>query len=295
MSQNQLQDAEYVFWSLIGSNDPELVAAIASWHPCYAAPKYGKFYDKGENVRAQIESLGIDLSISLQLTHTEIVSLATDAAASANPQSAGLAFIRAAQPKNVGAVWQNPLRAISCIKTISAHEIDGDTSCAECGAPRIDEWRPISAAREFSGGYTGECWTVLRNTMVTRWFNQTEPSPPKQSHLKAFRVMLKLIAEADPKATAVKIAHRFKKELGGDVYVWRYFMETLGYAGVLKTDRQPGNLQQWTKFSERRGRGEAPPPSCHWRRSMGFDPVVFNTLFPRIRLPADLKAPRTPI
>lgn len=155
-----------------------------------------------------------------------------------------------------------------------------------------NNWSPVNAAARIPRGYTGEDWELLDNTMVMRWFAQTHCPRVSSKDLTAFRSVLQIIADAPPSATSVQIAATLKKTLRGHIDPWRYFFETLGYSGVLKTSVQPGPLQAWTNAVDRRSasRSDVPTPCCHWRRSMGFDAGVFQSLFPKVKLPAAIRA-----
>lgn len=285
-----LRTAEKIFWEIVGSEDAELAEWVAAWSSSYASPRYSS-YEEGEDVRSALREFGFEPTTTLKLSHSRIVSLGRDAAADADVSAAASVFLLSANPDQ--SQFQNPLRAVSIIKHLPKHRFTGERSCDICGEPKEQEWRPLDAAKRFPSGYTGEDWNILDNLMIVRWFHQADCPEPTANDLTAFRRVLKIVAQAPAEDNSVKIAKQLKKELKGHIDSWRYFFETLGYAGVLKTDAQPGNLQTWTNRSERRyGRGgsEVPTPCCHWRRSMGFAPDVFASLFPQIKLPASLKA-----
>ena len=293
MKLTTLAKAEREFWTIVQSNDDDLLAWVAEWCGWFLCDKRYSSYEDGDEVRGALREFGIEPTLAVKLKHSRIVSLAREAAAAADVALAASAFIISSNVEAEFAQWQNPLRAISCIKQLPSHRFKGSVSCDVCGAPNEDEWVPMDAAQQFPSGYTAECWEVLDNTMIARWFAKADVPKPRGSDLKAFRAVLRVTSTVDPTFTAVKIAKELKKQLGGNVDTWRFFFETLGYAGVLKTDRQPGNLQEWTDASDRQGgggRSEAPPPSCHWRRSMGFDGDVWDELFPQVRLPKALAA-----
>lgn len=287
-----LQQAEKVFWEVVASNDPELAEWVTEWRTSYASTRFEN-YDDGEDVRTALREFGYEPTTTIKVSHSRIVSLATTAAKDADVKAAASAFILSASPDPSRSQFQNPLRAISIVRNVPKHRFTGTVSCDVCGEPKEQEWLPLSAASQFPSGYTGEDWMVLDNTMIARWFSQTSCPAPRAKDLMAFRRVIKTIADAPPTATSVKIAAALKKELKGDIDSWRYFFETLGYAGVLRTNVQPGHLQAWTNACARRGAGrsEVPTPCCHWSRSMGFDSTVFADLFPQIRMPASLKSP----
>jgi hypothetical protein len=284
--------AEAIFWAIVDSDDPELAEWVTEWCPWYVAPKYSS-YEDGEEVRAAFREYGLEPTTVVSMSHSRVVSLAMEAARVADVSAAAAAFIIAATPDPANARFQNPLRAVSIIRNLPKHTFAGDTACDVCGAPKQSSWKPLNAASQFPGGYTGEDWEIFDNAMIVRWFNHAAPPTPTAKHLTMFRRVLKTISDAPGTATSVKVAALLKKEHKGHIDPWRYFFETLGYAGVLQTDAQPGNLQCWTNVGDRKqggGRSEVPTPCRHWRREMGFNAEVFADLFPQIKLPASLRS-----
>jgi hypothetical protein len=152
---------------------------------------------------------------------------------------------------------------------------------------------PMSAANDLPSGYSGEDFEIFKQTMIARWCNRTATPAITRNDEKAFKRFLKVIAEAPGKATALQVSRVLAKKLGG-FSEWSFHLEALAFAGILKTSKQPGNLQKWTDFNERKKTSpEVPAPMCHWRRHMGFDAGVFHELFPKIALPNTLRAPPT--
>lgn len=288
-----LPEIEPAFWKLVETDDPATNKILKAWAPWYVK-KTGAAYKDGDEVRAQLKALGYDPSAEIVMGHDEVVDLSRKTAAKADVAAAASAFLLSASPDPARARYQSPLRAISIIRNTPKHASTGKTSCDICGTPKKSEWSPINAAVRTKRGYTGEDWELLDNAMVTRWFAKTSAPKPKSADVAKFREVIKVFSDAPENATGVKVATALKKEFGGHIDPWRYFVETLGFCGVLKTPFMPGNLQAWTNAQGRRGgpgRSEAPSPSCYWRRKQGFDREVFETLFPEIKLPTSLHAP----
>ena len=192
--------------------------------------------------------------------------------------------------------WLIPLRAISNIAQLPRHPYDDhDGECGICGLPSESTWDPIRAAWTMTVGDCGEDRQVLENAMMVRWFNASVPPVTNESDIKLFDQVTRFIADADDRITAYKLAKLVKRQFKGQEETWRLFFETLGFAGVLRTDKQPGHLQQWTDWKDRapsRAQGDARSPACYWRRELGFDSDVFHELFPECTLPKRLRACR---
>ncbi|MCA9175374.1 MAG: hypothetical protein KDB14_12910 [Planctomycetales bacterium] len=283
--------AEKIFFDILNSDDPELRAVVEAWCPWYASKQYSS-YEDGEEVREALREHGFEPTTAVKLSHSRVVALAIEAGSGADVSAAASAFVLSASGGRHW--WQNPLRAVSIIRNLPKHRFEGSESCDICGTAKEEEWLPLDVAQRFPGGFSGEDWQVLDNLMMVRWFRQAQCPPPTSDDLAAFRRVLQVIADAPPTDSSVKVASLLKKQLKGPVDPWRYFLETLGYAGVLKTEAQPGNLQVWTNRCDRKyGQGEVATPCCHWRRSHGFDANVFAELFPQVKLPANLKAKKS--
>jgi hypothetical protein len=173
-------------------------------------------------------------------------------------------------------------------------EISEFEQCVVCGEVRKAVWEPVYAVNNLPSGWCGEDDEVMKNVMIARWFHQTDPPKVTSQDKSAFRRFLKAISDAPQKATALQVSQLILKEIKGLVE-WSFHLEALGFAGVLKTDKQPGNLQQWVNHCDRKKRitVEMRTPACHWRRHMGFDPEVFAQLFPDITLPMKLRSRQT--
>lgn len=284
-----LQSAEKRFAKIVESEDEDLIELIAEWCPWFASRRYGSF-DEGEEIRNGLRELGIEPTAGVKLSHSRVISLAVEAALKTDVVAAADAFIMSAQ--NGCAHFQNALRSISIIRNLPKHRFDGDFNCMVCGIQKEQEWYPLNAASSFKDGCAGGDSAWLDNLMTVRWFNRSVHSEPSRSEISSFNKVLKIIDGASPKDTSVKIAKVLKNEMGGDIYSWRYFFDTLGFAGVLKTGVHPGNLQAWTNFCDRDfgpARSDVASPCCFWRRSMGFDRDVFASLFQNIKLPRGLQ------
>jgi len=289
----QLYQAEKLFSRLITTSDEKLLTTFEQWDWSTSRDD-AEFEDVAELVSGLAE-LGVDVWAETEVSHSRLVSLAVKASAESDLSAAADAFILGADPaiKDHGK-WQQPLRALSLIHELPRHKYEGyDGMCCVCGAGESSIWSPIKAAKLLPSGYSGEEYEVLANTMFVRWFQRTERPKLNKKNVTFFNKLVKSINNVPANATAVKTAGLLKKEFGGDVYTWRYFMETLGFAGVLRVDRQPGNLQKWVDLHDRpqpRSKNETPSPACHWRRGMGFDRNVFEQLFPTGRLPFALRS-----
>lgn len=287
-----LADVEKAFAQLLSPDDREISKAVESWRPWYGKRK-GSAYDEGKELRAQFKALGFDPAAEVAMTHDEVIALSIETAAKADVAAAATTFLLTASPDRARALWQSPLRSVSIIRNTPKHAFKGAPACDICGVPKKSEWSPISAANSARHGYVGEDHELLDHALLARWFSKAEPPKPKAVDLSGFRKAIKIIADAPETATCVKVATAIKKELGGHIDPWRYFFETLGYAGVLKNKVMTGNLQRWTNACDRHGfgRSEVPAPARHWRRGQGFDREIFESLFPEIKLPAALRAP----
>jgi hypothetical protein len=238
------------------------------------------------------------------ISHDRVVSLAIDAARNADVGAAASAFVCATNPQRKDApLWLNPLRAVSVIHNMPKHrfqrsgqddEISEYEQCMVCGEVRKAVWEPVSAANNLPAGWCGEDDEVMNNVMVARWSQQTELPKVTSQDKSAFRRFLKAVSDAPQKATALQVSQLLLKEIKGLVE-WAFHLEALGFAGVLRTDKQAGNLQQWVNHCDRKKRitVEMRTPACHWRRHMGFDSEVFAQLFPGITLPVKLRSKQT--
>jgi len=289
-----LPKAEKLFVELATTEDADLVRMIGEWEPFYRHRKR----EEGNRLIAQFKERGIDACLSAELSHDRVVSMAIDAAEKSDMAAAASAFVYATNPTDENRKrWLNPLRAVSLILRLPRHRFQSDDDeesrydqCGVCGEYRKATWMPMNAANDLPSGYTSEDFQVFKTLMIARWSNQTAPPTVTRKDEMAFRRFLKVIADAPAKATALQVSRELAKKLKGYVE-WSFHLEALAFAGILKTDKQPGNLQQWTNFNERKKTGhEVPTPMCHWRRRMGFDPDVFELLFPSIKLPAHLRA-----
>lgn len=287
-----LADVENTFRRLVEAVDPETIDAIEEWCPWYGKRK-GPAYDDGEELRTRLKALEFDPAAEIVMSHDEVIALSIATAAEADVGAAANAFLLTASPDRSRAVWQAPLRSVSSIRNTPKHALTGKPNCAICGVEKKAHWSPITAAKYARHGYVGEDYQLLDHALVARWFAQTEPPKPKAADLSNFRRAIKIVSDAPESATCVKVATAIKKEMGGHIDSWRYFFETLGYAGVLSNKVMPGNLQRWTNACDRVGfgRSEVPAPARHWSRGQGFDREIFETLFPGIKLPAALRAP----
>jgi hypothetical protein len=239
-----------------------------------------------------------------------MVTMARDAVRSIDIKAAASIFLYATNPAHQDAPrWVNPLRAASMIYQMPKHRFESDyddddeeaedpddpfSQCLICGSNRKPIWDPIEAANSLPSGYSGDDFLVLEQVMITRWFTQAVLPDVTRKDESAFRQFLKVIAAAPGKATALHISRLLLKEIKGFVE-WSFHFEALGFAGVLSVPKQPGNLQKWTDYRDRKKplTTEMPTPTCHWRRHMGFDADVFQSLFPNVTLPAKLCATTT--
>jgi len=285
------QKAERTFLRIAASDDDELWELVCEWAPSYRRRED----DYGNEVIARFGDHGIDPGPIVELNHNQIISRGIKAIEEANVQAAAAAFVTGIALDGWERVrWLIPLRAISNTAQLPKHSFrDDDARCKTCGQARESKWDPIQAAWSLTIGDCGEDWEVLNNVMMVRWFNQSDPPSPRKSDIAFFNRVIKFVADADKDITAYKLAKQIKCQYKGEEETWRVFFEALGFAGVLKTDKQPGHLQHWTDLEDRarpKGRGDARSPVCYWRRELGFDPVVFDELFPRCRLPKRLQS-----
>jgi hypothetical protein len=300
MSVMSLAKAESLFHQLSSTDDPELIQMVSEWWPSY---RYRK-REEGNRLIAQFRKRGINPCLKATISHDRVVSLADDAAHNTDVETAALAFLCATNPERQNApLWLNPLRAVSVIRNIRKHRFQGDDAddefseydqCVVCGEVRKPVWEPVYAANNLPSGWCGEDYEVINHVMIARWFRQTEPPKVTPKDKSAFRRFLKVVADAPQKATTRQVSQVLLKEINGLVE-WSFHLEALGFAGVLKTERQPGNLQQWVNHCDRKKRitVEMRTPACHWRRHGGFDSEVFAQLFPAITLPVKLRSKQT--
>jgi hypothetical protein len=295
-----LPKAEELFHQLSSTDDPDLIRMVSQWQPWY---RYRNDED-GNRLIAQFRKRGINPCLTATISHDRLVSLAIDAAQNADVAGAASAFVCATNPERENApLWLNPLRAVSVIRNMPKHrfqrsgeddEISEFEQCVTCGEVRKAAWEPVYAVSNLPSGWCGEDYEVMKHVMIARWFHQTDPPKVTSQDKSAFRRFLKAISDASKKATALQVSQVLLKEIKGLVE-WSFHLEALGFAGVLKTDKQPGNLQQWVNHCDRKKRitVEMRTPACHWRRHMGFDSEVFAQLFPDVTLPAKLRSIQT--
>ena len=290
-----LPKAERTFHALISDPRTEVVQLLESWEPSFANGKKPAAIE----AIASFKALKIDPRMRVKVKHNRVVSLAHVAAAEADVAAAATAFIRSTNaPQNGNSMWLNPLRAISIIRQIPKHQFfsedpDQDSpllDCSLCGETRVTRWCPVKAAWDVRTGWSGDDFEVLNQVMVARWFGQVDPPKATTKDVREFQKVLSIIGDAPAKATSQQISKTLVKQLKGTTE-WSFHLETLGFAGVLKVDRQPGNLQKWVDFCDRKKslNVEMRTPACHWRRSMGFDEAVFGELFPNVTLPRKLR------
>lgn len=288
-----LQETEQVFHRLAQTDDKNLISLVAAWDP----EEYGNLDQISDEygIVPKLKEYGINPRVQATLKHDQIILLGLQAAASANVRAAANAFVCAIainDPQRVR--WLIPLRAISNILHLPKHQYkDDDGRCVICGEETQATWEPMWASFELGSGDCGEDWEVLKNVMMVRWFNASDPPKPQSVDVALFKKALKFIADADNDLGALKLAKLMKRHFKGLEATWRLFFETLGFAGVLKTDKQPGHLQQWTDQALRArplARGDARSPMCYWKREFGFNATVFEQLFPDYRLPKSLRA-----
>ncbi len=284
-----LEEAESLYHRLLSNDDPRLSNLVRDWRPW--------MWDKDEELNKvrEMELFDVDPKEEAVVSHSKTVSLAVEAIKAATLASAANAFICSTVHSDNSNFWMGPLQSVSLVGKISEHQ-QIDHPCTICGLRESVSWSPLhSAQRDLVGLFYDEGMgaETLSHVMRVRWFNQITPPTPSDRQRKLFADAIDTIATCEPNFSAVRTAKELKKRLKGDESSWRYFVETLGFAGVLKTAIQPGNLQVWTNVSNRIDKGirsETPPPACHWKRSMGFDSDVFSGLFPEIKLPKSLAA-----
>ena len=286
-----LQQAERLFLRLVEPDDEDLQSLVDEWEPYYQH----RNNEYGNELIEGFKEYSIDPCLSATAKHSQVISMGIAAASAADVQAAADAFICAIAINDAQRVrWLIPLRAISNTLHLPKHRyIDDDGRCEICGEKQVAKWTPMTAVTCLRYGDCGEDWQVLNNVMMVRWFNQSEPPTPSRTDAALFKAVLKFIADAEPDTRAYKLAKLIKKQFKGQEETWRVFFETLGFAGVLKTDKQPGHLQTWTNMNRRApptGQGDARSPMCYWQRSSGFDAAVFKQLFPKFSLPKPLIA-----
>jgi hypothetical protein len=285
------QQAEQAFHKIAASMNDHLWELVGEW-----SPRYRRRNDEyGNQLIASLEQHGIDPCPMVELNHSRVVSSVAKAIEQSDTVAAAAAFVTSIAIDDWERVrWLIPLRAISNTAKLPKHSfIDDDGSCAVCGQPPKSTWDPIRAARQLTYGDCGEDWEVLNNVMMVRWFNKSISPKPDKVDIKLFNSVLKFIAHADNDITAYKLAKLVRAKFKGQEETWRLFFETLAFAGVLRTEKQPGHLQQWTDLKNRArplGRGGARSPVCYWRRELGLNAVVFESLFPMCKLPKVLRA-----
>ena len=290
-----LPKAERTFQSLLSDNRPEVVDLLENWEPSYSL---GKTSEAIEAI-ARFKALDIDPRTRVTVQHNRVVTLARAAAAGADVAAAASAFVRSTNaPQDGNSMWLNPLRSISKIRQMPKHafsceedDLDSDyLDCSRCGETRKTKWCPVRAAWDVRTGWSGDDFEVLNQVMVARWFSQSDTPEVTDKDVRAFKKVLSVISDAPQKATTNQISKLLRVQIKGSIE-WSFHLETLGFAGVLKVNRQPGNLQQWVDFCDRKKSLaiEMRTPACHWRRGMGFDEAVFAELFPDIALPRKLR------
>ncbi len=289
-----LEKAERVFHTLAQTDDKELLSLLAEWDPTedydHVSDDYG--------VLPQLREYGIEPRARATLKHDQIVSLGVKAASAANLSAAASAFVCSIainDPQRVR--WLIPLRAISNTLHLPQHRYqDDDGNCFICGEAAQSTWELMWAMSSLSCGDCGEDWELFDNIMMVRWFNGCDTPKVRREDSKLFQQVINFIASADDELPALKLAKQLKRQFKGVEDTWRLFFETLGFAGVLKTDKHPGHLQQWTDKALRArplGRGDARSPMCYWKRKFGFNTTVFEQLFPSFTLPPTLRARET--
>jgi len=284
-----LEEAEATLHRCLAPAGTEIGDLVHGWQRSF---RFGKDV-AGDALVAKLRSLGIESCAPLRLPHGELVALARAAAAAVLPAAAAGAFVRACNPADRdNIVWCSPLRSLSILRHLPSHEFEGGddemSQCEICGEYRVGTWWPVSLAQQLPWGFLGEDWEVLSNAMYLRWLARAQLPTPTDADRAAMTGMFEVIADAPPKATANQVARLLKKAFKA-MPDWGQHLEALAFAGVLRTDRHPGNLQQWVAFADRQEvRRETPPPASFWRRRMGIDPAVSLELFPGVALPSTL-------
>ena len=284
-----LEEAESLYHRVLSNDDPRLSDLVRDWCPWMCDKDAEMLHLK------EMALFGVGPNDVIVVAHSKIVSLAIEAVQSATVASAANAFVCSTKHADNSDFWMGPLQSLCVLGKLSKHG-QVDNPCSICGMTETVSWNPIvSAQRDLTGLFYDEGIGAETLSHVTRlrWFNQIAPPIPSDQQRSLFSDAIETIAGCEPSFSAVRTAKELKKRLKGNESSWRYFVEILGFAGVLKTANQPGNLQVWTDVSNRRDKGprsETPPPACHWKRLMGFDSDVFSGLFPEFKLPKSLVA-----
>lgn len=288
-----LEEAEATLRRCLTPVAADVSALVDGWRPSF---RFGK-EAAGNGLVARLRERGIESCVPLRLPHSELVTLARGAARAVEPRAVAGAFVRACNPADrANIVWCSPLRSLSILRQLPDHGFEGAndevSQCRICGEPRVGRWWPVGLAQELPWGVLGEDWEVLRNAMYLRWLTTVQLPTPAPDDWAAMTRMFEVIAEAPPTSTVNQLAKRLKRAFKG-MPDWGKHLEALAFAGVLRADRHPGNLQRWVRFVDRQEvRRETPPPASFWRRHMGVDTAVCRELFPELTLPEGLSSPQ---
>lgn len=201
------------------------------------------------------------------------------------------------------AIWRGVLRAYAVCCKLPAHkpELDEDAyepPCGICGQPASLEWCPVAdGALLASSGLIGvmdEAVSLLSASMCLEWFHKAAAPVVTKEDWQRVTELFKVIDGVPASTTATQLAKLLKPTIPGGDAERESLVETLGFSGLLVNPLVPGDMQEWTNWSQRPfGKGknaEMYPPACGWRREIGVDADVFSALFPEARLPRTLAA-----